>query len=80
MICTLFTEQTNKKYLSCVTIINLKNLFMDDKGEASRKLVEKVIDTPLNTEVEEQIERILYERSDNDQIYRNGYQQRDFTI
>lgn len=31
----------------------LKNLFMDDKGEANRKLVEKVIDALLNAEVEE---------------------------
>ena len=30
----------------------LKDLFIDDKGEASRKLVEKVIDTLLNAEVE----------------------------
>lgn len=51
----------------------LKNLFMDDKGEANRKLVEKVIDALLNAEVEEQTRRTLYERSDNDQIYRNGY-------
>ncbi|KXB93243.1 hypothetical protein HMPREF3191_00513 [Veillonellaceae bacterium DNF00626] len=28
---------------------------MDEKGEASRKLVEKVIDALLNAEVEEQI-------------------------
>ena len=50
----------------------LKDLFMDDKGEASRKLVEKVIDALLNAEAEEQIGRTLYERSDNNQYIETG--------
>jgi hypothetical protein len=58
----------------------LKDLFIDDKEEASRKLVKKVIDALLNAEIEKQIGRTLHKRSDNDQIYRNGYRQRDFTV
>lgn len=57
----------------------LKDLFLHEKGDAVKRLVEKVVDAVLNAEAEEQVGAALYERTGEARTYRNGYRDRSLT-